>query len=167
MTNINIHKSAIGVIYCPSTAKQAHDKGLGKIINVVLGGRINNDPWLGKMKIFALGNGLISSTGRMFKGNIFSLGFMAGLSFSGIKVVVSSKRMQAAEKSIFRHVNIEPKDLDLLVLKSTVHFRADFNEFKHVLIVKSRSSNFIDHSKYKYKNLRKGVRLMPMSITTT
>ena len=103
----------------------------------------------------------------MFKGNTFSMGLMAALSIDNVKIVVSSKRMQAAEKSIFRHVNIEPGDLDILVLKSTVHFRADFSDYQNVLIFESQGLNYTDHNKYNYKLIREGVRLMPMSDIVT
>ena len=34
--------------------------------------------------------------------------------------------MQAADQAIFRHVGVEPAEQSILVLKSSVHFRADF-----------------------------------------
>ena len=41
-------------------------------------------------------------------------------------IVVASKRMQAYDLEIFRHLGFEPTAQKILVVKSTCHFRADF-----------------------------------------
>ena len=42
------------------------------------------------------------------------------------RVVIASKKVQAADQEMFRHLGVEPADERILVLKSSVHFRADF-----------------------------------------
>ena len=44
----------------------------------------------------------------------------------GIRVIVVSRKMQALDQAIIRHVGIEPSDCRIIALKSSVHFRADF-----------------------------------------
>jgi microcystin degradation protein MlrC len=63
------------------------------------------------------------------------LGSMALLRIGGVSVVVSSKRMQAYDRELFRHVGIEPSDQKSLALKSAVHFRAEFEPMSEAVIV--------------------------------
>ena len=98
----------------------------------------------------------------MFGGARMRLGPMAVLRTDGVEVVVASKKMQAADKSMFRHVGIEPAARDILVLKSSVHFRADFADIAgDIIIVDAPGPNEVDHLKLAYRNLRPGVRLVP------
>jgi microcystin degradation protein MlrC len=92
-----------------------------------------------------------------------SIGPMARLAIGGVDVVVVSKKVQAADQAMFRHVGIEPSKQRVLVLKSSVHFRADFQPIAaEVLVVAAPGANPIDHTVLPYKHLRPGIRLMPM-----
>ena len=62
----------------------------------------------------------------MFKGFRMELGPMAVLQRGNVRVVLASKKVQAADQEMFRHVGIEPVQQRILALKSSVHFRADF-----------------------------------------
>ena len=54
----------------------------------------------------------------------------------GVRVVLASKKCQAADQEMFRHVGIEPRQQRILALKSSVHFRADFEPIaREVLVV--------------------------------
>ena len=41
-------------------------------------------------------------------------------------VVLSSRKQQCADHATLRHVGLEPRSQKILALKSSVHFRADF-----------------------------------------
>ena len=60
---------------------------------------------------------------------------MALLQIGGVSVVVSSKRMQAHDQAPFRHLGVEPQEQKILVLKSTCHFRADFEPIAEKVLV--------------------------------
>ena len=54
----------------------------------------------------------------------------------GVRVVLASSKCQAADQAMFRHVGIEPVQQRILALKSSVHFRADFQPIaREVLVV--------------------------------
>jgi microcystin degradation protein MlrC len=103
------------------------------------------------------------TTGPSVGGRTIDLGPMALLGIDGVSVVVSSKRMQAHDQAPFRHLGIEPKDQKILALKSTVHFRADFQGLaQEVLVAVAPGGHIVDPTKYAYKHLRSGVRLYPL-----
>jgi len=63
---------------------------------------------------------------------------------------------------MFRHVGIEPVQQRILALKSSVHFRADFQPIaKEVLVVVAPGPAKADPSMFQWKRLRPGLRLKP------
>ena len=63
---------------------------------------------------------------------------------------------------MFRHVGIEPAERDILVLKSSVHFRADFADIAgEIIVAGAPGPNEADQLKLPYRNLRPGLRLIP------
>ncbi len=90
------------------------------------------------------------------------LGPMALLSTSGVRIAVSSRKQQAADQAMFRHLGVEPREQRIMALKSSVHFRADFEPISSaVLIVAAPGANPVDHRELPYRHLRPGMRLMP------
>jgi microcystin degradation protein MlrC len=66
-------------------------------------------PYEGEFSVTRLGNGQIVSTGSTIRGRKMELGRMALLTIDGVSIVVSSKRMQAYDPGLFRHVGVDPK----------------------------------------------------------
>ena len=60
---------------------------------------------------------------RLFKDDF---GKIAVLQVGGIEVIVTSIRSQPWDIEIYRYCGIEPTEKKILVVKSTVHFRASF-----------------------------------------
>jgi microcystin degradation protein MlrC len=85
------------------------------------------------------------------------------LTIGGVSVVVASKRMQAYDLEIFRHLDFEPTAQKILVVKSTCHFRADFEPIaERVLVAVAPGAHLVDAREYPYTKLRSGVRLEPL-----
>ena len=147
-------------------ATQAHAAGQGAEIDVALGGKSGFPgvaPYGGRFTVESLGDGGFTGTGPMFKGVRYQLGAMALLRIGGVRVAVSSRKTQAADQSILRHLGLEPAQEKILVLKSSVHFRADFAPFaEDILIAVAPGSNTADTRLLPYRNLRPGVRVSPL-----
>jgi microcystin degradation protein MlrC len=87
---------------------------------------------------------------------------MALLSLGNVRIVVASRKQQAADQAMFRHVGVEPAGASVLVLKSSVHFRADFGPMAaRVLLVEAPGPNPADPARLPFTRLRPGVRLRP------
>ena len=102
----------------------------------------------------------------MFKGFRMTLGPMALLrsrAAPGVRVALASKKVQAADQEMFRHLGLEPRRERILGLKSSVHFRADFEPIaREILVVKAPGPALADPAEFKWTKLRKGVRLRPL-----
>ncbi len=115
-------------------------------------------------RVVRLGSGRFTGTGPMYGGARFNIGPMALVTdqASGVSAVLAAKRIQAADQEMFRHVGVEPSEVRILGLKSTVHFRADFQPIAEtVLCVVSPGAHVSDPVELPYRNLRAGVRLRP------
>jgi microcystin degradation protein MlrC len=95
-----------------------------------------------------------------------ALGPMALLRSGGVRVAVSSKKVQAMDQEPFRHLGTEPRAERIVALKSSVHFRAHFEPIaEDVLVVESPGAMIVDPVKLPFKRLRPGVRMRPLGPT--
>ena len=96
-------------------------------------------PLEGEFTVERIGDGRFTCSGPMFKGFRMTLGTMALLrsrAAPGVRVVLASRKVQAADQEMFRHLGVEPRTQRVLGLKSSVHFRADFQPIaRDVLVV--------------------------------
>lgn len=159
-------KAVVGIFCDPEASAAAHRAGENAVIAIALGGKFGPEgvqPYSAKFRVARLGDGRMRTTGPSVGGRDIDLGPMALLQIDGVSVVVSSKRMQAHDQAPFRHLGIEPKEQKILALKSTVHFRADFQPIaEEVLVVLAPGGHVVDTTKYPFKRLRPGVRLYPL-----
>jgi microcystin degradation protein MlrC len=119
-------------------------------------------PYEDEFKVVQLGDGRFTCTGPMFHGFRMALGPMAVLEKDGVRVVLASKKCQAADQEMFRHVGIEPREQRILALKSSVHFRADFEPIaREVLVVAAPGPAKADPTMFSWSRLRPGLRLKP------
>jgi len=157
--------AAFAVLCDPPAAAAAHAAGVGASVKLKIGGRSNlpgHGPFEGQFKIRAIGDGKFTATGPFYKGSRMQLGPMACLQIGGVHVIVASRKMQAADQAILRHVGIEPSRMKILALKSSVHFRADFGPIaEEILVVEAPGPAIADPAKLPYKRLRAGVRVTP------
>ena len=71
--------------------------------------------------------------------------------------------MQALDQAPFRHLGVEPRQQKILALKSTCHFRAEFEPIaEKVIVVIAPGGYLADPAQYPYRRLRPGVRLRPL-----
>jgi microcystin degradation protein MlrC len=134
-----------------------------------LGGKSNiggDTPCVGEFTVEQLGDGKFTCTGPMFKGFRMQLGPMALLrskSAPGVRVALASRKCQAGDQDMFRHLGVEPRRSRILALKSSVHFRADFEPIaKEILVVKAPGPALADPTEFTWTRLRKGLRLRPL-----
>jgi len=165
----NAQDAVLGMLIDPASANKAHEAGLGSTAVFSLGGKsgIPGDaPLAGEFTVERLGDGRFTCTGPMFKGFRMTLGEMALLrsrAAPGVRVVLASRKCQAADQEMFRHVGVEPRASRIVALKSSVHFRADFEPIaREVLVVRSPGPALADPAEFRWKKLRKGVRLRPL-----
>ena len=165
MLKRNPRDAVLGLLIDGASARQAHAVGIGHAAEFRLGeisGVPGHVPLAGEFAVEALGDGKFTCSGPMFGGFRMDLGPMAVLRRGNVRVVLASKKCQAADQEMFRHVGIEPRDQCMLALKSSVHFRAHFQPIaKEVLVVVAPGPAKADPTMFHWTRLRPGLRLKP------
>ena len=129
MLDADLPGGAAGVLYDPATVQQAHEAPVGSRIRVQLGGKTDQkhgETIEADAIVEQVSDGLFRYHGEMMHDVEESMGPSARLRIGNVQVVVSSIRRQCLDTAMLRTVGLEPADCRLLVLKSAVHFRADF-----------------------------------------
>jgi microcystin degradation protein MlrC len=158
-------RAATGVIYDPQSAKTAHAAGVGASITLALGGTsgIPGDaPYQETFIVERLSDGKFIAPGPYYGGRDMDMGPSACLRIGDIRVVVSSHKAQLADQSMYRYVGIEPTEQAILVNKSSVHFRADFEPIaEKLLICAAPGAMPADTASFPWTRLRPGIRIKP------
>jgi microcystin degradation protein MlrC len=159
--------AVIGMIVDPEAAAAATAAGEGARLERGIGAAIGyagESPVEADWQVMRLGSGVFTGSGPMYGGAKFHIGPMALVTdrASGVSAVLAAKRIQAVDQEMFRHVGVEPAQVPVLGLKSTVHFRAHFQPIAEtILCVQSPGAHITDPVDLPYRHLRPGIRLRP------
>jgi microcystin degradation protein MlrC len=162
-----IRQDAQGAVLAPMNDAEAaaacHAAGEGATIEIDLGGRSDGAPLRVTALVERLTDGRFTLTGPMGAGNPADLGPSALIRVApGVRVVVVSRKMQAHDQALFRHIGIEPAEQRIVAVKSSVHFRADFQPIaSEVIVVTAPGPVVADPAVLPFTNLRPGLRLRP------
>lgn len=122
--------TAFAAICDPEVVMQAREAGVGAVIDITLGGKqapeITGGPLCCTATVEKLTDGRFSQQGVMCHGLTVNFGHCALLRIGGVQVIICSNLTQPYDLEIYRHCGIDPTAKKLLVVKSAVHFRADF-----------------------------------------
>lgn len=158
-------RAAIGLIYDPEVAAAAHKAGLGAQIDVALGGQsgVAGDlAFAGRFEVVFLSDGRCRYDGPMMNGMQADLGPVACLRIDDVFIAVSSGKAQMLDRNLYRVAGIQPEEMKILVNKSSVHFRADFEPIAEaVLVAKAPGPMTADPADLPWTRLAVGIRTCP------
>jgi microcystin degradation protein MlrC len=161
----NAERAAIGMIYDPESAKAAHQAGVGASLRLSLGGKSGipgDEPYRETFTVEKLSDGKFVAPGPFYGGRKMDMGPSAALRIGDVRVVVVSHKAQLADQWMYRFVGIEPTEQAILVNKSSVHFRADFEPIaEKLLICAAPGAMPADPASLSWTRLRPGIRLKP------
>jgi microcystin degradation protein MlrC len=160
---------ALGMLFDPAAAKAAHAAGVGSHIDIALGtavptftGQPSDAPLRGRFKVRALSDGVCTLKGPMMRGLTVRLGLCAALEIDGVLIAVVSGKKQLLDRELLRMLGIHTEQMRLVVVKSSVHFRADFQPYaSHVLVAKAAGPMAADPGDLPWQRLGAGIRGRP------
>ena len=134
-------------------------------MTLALGGRsgIPGDaPYQETFVVEKLSDGNFVAPGPFYGGRRMKMGLSAALRISGVRIVVASHKAQLADQAMYRYVGIEPTEQAILVNKSSVHFRADFEPIAETLLICAAPGAMpADTASLPWTRLRPGIRIKP------
>lgn len=152
---------AYGHIFDPETARKAHGAGAGATIEVRLGGKtddLHGAPIEGRAEVMRVSDGRFVLTTPMGRGATVDLGPSARLRIDGVDVVVASVRTQVLDPGPFALHGLDVRELAIVGLKSSQHFRAGFAPFARAIVTADPPGlTTMDVSAFPYRRIRRPV----------
>ena len=160
---------ALGLMFDPAAGRAAHEAGIGAEIDLALGtavptfsGQPSDPPLRGRFKVTALSDGRCTLAGPMMTGISVNLGPSACLEIDGIRIAVVGGKKQLLDRVLLRMVGIEAEAMRIIVVKSSNHFRADFQPIAHrVLVAKAAGPMAADPADLPWTRLPASTRRRP------
>lgn len=162
----------LGLIWDPDAARKAHAAGVGATVRMSVGKAVqtydgqSDAPIDASWKVHGLSDGKVVLKGPRRGGYAASVGPTACLELDGVFVIICSSRIAADHVEFFQMVGVEPTSMRILVVKSSNHFRADFeplvaDPLTDIIIAKAKGAFAIDPVDLPWKNLPPEMRLQP------
>lgn len=152
---------ALGLLFDPASAAAACAAGVGARLRLTIGravatwaGTPSDPPVDAEVTVVATHDGELLLHGPMTAGARVRLGPCACVEVQGIRVLLASAKMQMLDLDLFRFLGVEPARMKLLVLKSSVHFRAAFAPLaSRILIAKAAGPMAADPGELPWRHL--------------
>ncbi|MEO0497536.1 MAG: M81 family metallopeptidase, partial [Pseudomonadota bacterium] len=134
MLDAGVEDAAIGLLFDPMAVKLCHQVGPGGHLKLRIGGKIS--PFSGQPLDLDVDVMDVRESARMqvIEGVSFPMGDTAWVRTRGIDIVLSSERLQMYAPDGFAHIGLDPAERNVLVVKSSNHFRAFFGEMVNEII---------------------------------
>ena len=158
-----VENAGVAIMRDREVVARCVEAGVGERVVVTLGGKTDDrhgepiEEVDGYVK--AITDGQFRNTGPMQTGTLSDLGrtvrFECGTN-DGVTVILTEKRLQPLDAEIWRHVGVQPERLDVLVVKSTNHFRASYEPLASaVQVVNTPGLNAMDVARFDHQRIRR------------
>ncbi|MGB9035555.1 microcystin degradation protein MlrC [Arthrobacter sp. UCD-GKA] len=154
--------SALAAMWDPEIVRAAIAAGRGNPVTVTFPGSASpgDGPLTETFEVAEITDGKVHFDGPMMNGNDLAVGPSALLRKGNVSVVVNNHKAQVMDRNQFRAAGIHPEEQNILVVKSSVHFRGDYTDMAGRILVALAPGPFpADPAALPWRNLRRGVRL--------
>ncbi len=160
---------ALGLLVDPEAAAAAHAAGVGTRLVLRLGravmaydGTLTDAPVEAEVTVQALSDGVVALHGPMTAGSTVRLGPSARVDVNGVQVLLASAKCQMLDLDLCRFLGVEPAEMAVIVVKSSVHFRAAFAPVaSHILVAKAPGPMAADPADLRWTKLPTDIALRP------
>jgi len=161
LLRVGARGATVACLWDPEAARACAAAGAGATLTLAVGGRV--DPSHGAPvevtgRVRALSDGRFVHAGPMFRGVEGRLGPTAVLDVDDLKIILISHRWQTLDPEMIRFVGIDPAAERILVVKSSVHYRAAFEPIAHeILEVDAPGLSSSNLARFTFKHVRRPI----------
>jgi microcystin degradation protein MlrC len=161
LLRVGARQATVACVWDPDAVQACVRAGVGAGVTVDVGGKI--DPSHGAPvrvtgRVRTLGDGRFVHRGPMLHGLEGRLGPTAVLDVNDVKVILISLRWQTLDPEMIRVVGIDPTAEKIVVVKSSVHYRAAFEPLAHAVIeVDAPGLSTSNLARFTFKNVRRPI----------
>jgi len=137
LLRVGARSATVACLWDPPAARACAEAGVGATVSLAVGGRIDprhGAPLAVTGRVRTLSDGRFVHRGPMCRGLEGRLGTTAVLDVNDVKIILISHRWQTLDPEMIRFVGIDPAAEKLLVVKSSVHFRAAFEPIARAIL---------------------------------
>jgi len=153
--------TVVAVIRDPEAVAKAIRAGVGNQITMKIGGktdRFHGDPLEVTGYVRLISDGLFRHRGPMATGVEMRMGKTVVLDVKGIDVILTELRIQPMDLQLYRSVGIEPSEKQIVVVKSSVHYRAAHTPIaKKIIEVDTPGITGPNLKRYLFKKVRRPI----------
>lgn len=163
LLNQNMMNAGFAIICDPTAVDTCISAGVGERVTVTIGGKVD-ERFGSPIKdvngyVKAITDGVFVNHGPMSTGVKRHLGrtvlLQCGME-DGVSLILSEHRVQPMDTEIYRHVGLPPERFDVLVVKSTNHYRADYEPIASRVIPVDTPGLFpADPQRFEYEQIRR------------
>jgi len=137
LLRVDAPSATVACIWDRAAAAACTSAGVGATLTLDIGGKTDDRhgaPVTMTGRVTTLSNGNFVHKGPMMRGLPGRLGPTAVLQSGGVKVILISHRWQTLDPEMIRIVGIEPRHEQVVVVKSSIHYRAAFEPLAALII---------------------------------
>jgi microcystin degradation protein MlrC len=137
LLRVGARGATVACLWDPEAAQACLTAGVGATVSLPVGGKV--DPAHGAPlpvtgRVRTLSDGRFVYKGPMMRGLEGRLGPTAVLDVNDVKIILASHRRQALDPEMIRIVGIDPTAEKILVVKSSIHYRAAFEPIARAIL---------------------------------
>ena len=161
LLRVGAKRATVACVWDPEATAACVAAGVGTTVTLAVGGKV--DPTHGAPltvtgRVRTLSDGRFVYKGPMLQGLEARVGPTAVLDVNDVKVILISQRRQAMDPEMIRFVGIDPLAEKILVLKSSIHYRAAFEPIARAILevdAPGLSSSNLD--RFPFANVRRPI----------
>ncbi len=137
LLRVGARSAVVACLWDPAAVQECLRAGVGARVTLPVGGKVDDRhgaPLTVTGTVRTLSDGRFVHKGPMMRGLPGRLGPTAVLDLDGVKVILISLRWQTLDPEMLRVVGIEPTEEKIVVVKSTIHYRAAFEPIAREIV---------------------------------
>ena len=161
LLRVGARETTVACLWDPQAAAACVRAGVGATVTLEVGGKV--DPSHGAPvtvtgRVRTLSDGRFVHKGPMMRGLEGRLGPTAVLDVNDLKIILISLRWQTLDPEMLRVVGIDPAAEKIVVVKSSVHYRAAFEPIAHEIIeVDAPGLSSSNLTRFAFANVRRPI----------
>lgn len=145
----------------PEAVEEAFSRGIGGELDAMVGGKVDHlhgEPVRLRGRVRLLSDGRFIHRGPMATGLEGFLGRTAVVQSGGVEVILNERRFQPLDPEVPRSVGIDPVHRKIVVVKSSVHYRAAYEPLAGEIVeVDGPGLSSPNLDRFEFKNIRRPV----------
>ncbi|MBS7638113.1 M81 family metallopeptidase [Candidatus Bathyarchaeota archaeon] len=127
MLEMGVRDAVLAVMWDPEAVAKAIEAGVGNKVILRVGGKtdqFHGEPVEVTGRVRIISDGRFQHKGPMMTGVWTEMGRTVVLECDGIDLIIAERRLQPTDLQLYRSLGIEPTEKRIIVVKSSVHYRA-------------------------------------------